>query len=144
GRAGDITISAGTIESRGNTNIGSDAFASGRGGDVQIIAEGMVMDSQIQGIYVPSGSIVSSNVALTGGIGQPGAGTGQGGIVRLNVGDLQLLNGAQVITSTRGVGTGGAIDVTADSLLVSGMNLATGSPSSLISSAAGPSASGTA
>src|SRR5439155_10637204 len=102
----------------------------GRGGDIQINADQVVLNALLNGVYLPR-SAVSSTVEITRGIGQPGAGTGQGGVVSFHVGDLQVLNGAQVLTSTRGSGNGGTIKVQAHNLLVSGTNLSTGEPSSL-------------
>jgi filamentous hemagglutinin family protein len=140
GRAGNIVIAADTIEARGNTNIGTNTFASGRGGDIQISADQVILDSLLQGTYL--GSSLSSVVQVTGGIGQPGAGTGQGGTVRLNVRDLQLLNGAQILAFTDGNGNGGAIDIQAKNLLISGFNHTSGAPSSLSSTARVPAALG--
>jgi filamentous hemagglutinin family protein len=92
-----------------------------------------------QDIYVTGDLILrNSSTNVTETINARGAG------IQITAGRLQVLNGSQIGTFTRGSGNGGPIDVRANSLLISGVDLSDEAPSSLLSSAIGPAASGTA
>ncbi len=136
-----------TLTPDSNINVSGESTVSIRGGQfVLSVNDAVLTTSQTPGSpetlsFSPGSSIVTSNSGPDPGadiqlIASPikmdeasilsttaGAGTGQGGTVRLDVGDLQVLNGSQIGTFTRGSGNGGPIDVRANSLLISGVDL---------------------
>ncbi len=103
-RNGDITIFAGDrveILGRGSSIFSGVVWADGDGGDIRITTPSLVVDG-----------------------GQIAAGTnyqGRAGTINLTVGTLTLRNGGQVMVSTDGSGSGGAVTVTAtDGVTISG------------------------
>ena len=106
GKAGDIKISAASVEVGGDpiysaaTNIGSRAWSSGHGGNIEITADSLlVKDRAYVGTYA--------------------LGTGTGGDVRLNVQDLEVRNRGYIYTGSYGLGKGGNLSVTANDILLS-------------------------
>ena len=110
GRAGNLRISAATLDLTGDPNTGrytaiaSRAFSSGAAGSIDIAAD----------------TIALSNNAF---INAPALASGAGGSVSIRAGTLQLLdNGGQafISTGTFATGEGGHLIVHADSLLARG------------------------
>jgi large exoprotein involved in heme utilization and adhesion len=140
GRAGDIDIKAGSLNLTGGGKISNSAFGTtGKGGNVTVTVSDSVRiaDRDTQGnpsglfTYAAAlgdaGSILLSapNVILTkgGAIGADTVGDGQAGNVELTVQSLTLSGGANITSgSIGGSGRGGNIDLAAsDSVSLSGL-----------------------
>ena len=126
GHAGNITITATeAVSMSGSSAIRSGSHGDGDGGTISISTPVLTMDCS--GIVAEAG-IYSS---------------GDAGDVLLEVGSLALTSGAQIQTSTEGVGQGGDITITAtDSVSILGCNIE-GYQSALISSTWGGGKGGT-
>lgn len=110
---GDVTVQAGTITATTGAQIGSATFGLGNAGDVTVTAQDILLSGfqpgELNGdVYAPS-SITSSV--------QPGA-EGNGGTVSVTTGTLTIQNGADIGTSTFGVGDAGTITINASESVV--------------------------
>jgi filamentous hemagglutinin family protein len=131
GAAGDITIKAGTLQVLDGAKITTQTFGPGKGGNIAIDAGSVV----VSGINAPldafqrstpgadpdggRSTIASSSERLLLG----DAATGSAGSVRITGGDLQVLAGGAISSSTNTPGRGGNIDVTADRVSLLGSAL---------------------
>ncbi|NEQ52252.1 MAG: S-layer family protein [Leptolyngbya sp. SIO3F4] len=114
GASGGMTINANDILILGDpdgstpeTVLASSTFDRGQGGDVQITAERLT----VQGSSFLAVDVLRDSA------------TGNGGDLKLNVGELILRDGAQVSTATFGVGNSGDLEVVAtDSVEITGFN----------------------
>jgi filamentous hemagglutinin family protein len=113
GNAGNIQVNAGNLQLLNGGVIKAGAESSGNGGDI-VINSGSVLVSgatsdPYYGIY-PSG------------IASQTSGSGNGGNVRVKAGSLQLLDGGRITTETFADSNAGTIQITADNVLISGVN----------------------
>ncbi len=109
GQGGDISINAEQVVLFEGAEITTGTFGQGQSGDVNISAS----DIEVSGFDALEGpSLVSTTVS--------GGATGTGGRLRLDAQQLQVLNGAQVNSGTRGPGPSGDLIVNSESVLVSG------------------------
>ncbi|MEW6219388.1 MAG: filamentous hemagglutinin N-terminal domain-containing protein [Thermodesulfobacteriota bacterium] len=108
--------------------------ATGQGGavaidarDLQVLNGGMISASTY-GAGDAGGLAITGDTITVGGQGvgagifaqvNPGA-TGQGGVVTINAGDLEVLNGSAISVSTFGAGDAGGLAITSDTLTVDG------------------------
>ncbi|MGI0495044.1 filamentous hemagglutinin N-terminal domain-containing protein, partial [Alkalinema pantanalense CENA528] len=162
GKAGDLQVRAETISAHGtvavksplfpsgssSSRIGSNVYASGSGGNLDIAARRIQLTDSgfigTLGLLGATGSIGNVTVAateditasgisplslLSSGIASDTFGRGNGGAVQLSTGTLNLTNGAQVGTITArlagvpgsGLGNAGDVTVTArESITLSG------------------------
>jgi len=120
GRGGTVAVTARELELHDGGQIGSGTFGSGDAGQVTVTADRLLVSGSSQ----ISGSTILSS-------------TGRGGTVVVTARELELRDGGQITSSTRGSGDAGQVAVTADRLLVSG------SPS-VIASTAQPGSAGQA
>ncbi|MEH2082252.1 MAG: filamentous hemagglutinin N-terminal domain-containing protein [Nostoc sp.] len=96
GKAGDIQIKTGSLQSTNGAFISSSTHSKGDGGNITIGANDITFDSN---------SDISSQVFADG--------VGKGGNIRVNTGTLSLLGGSQISTAVSGKGDAGNIFVNA-------------------------------
>jgi filamentous hemagglutinin family protein len=165
GDAGNIEIDVGRLEMGRNSEILSRGAVSGDGGDITITArevelsggEGFAFIAADGGFFTPetgdSGNagnltITADTIRLRGGgsdfvglvtqINSNAKGAPNAGELRLKVGRLEALDGAQISAGvTGGAGKGGIVEVTADTMLIAGKD-ARGAPAGIFSSAQTP------
>ncbi|HEV7404139.1 MAG TPA: filamentous hemagglutinin N-terminal domain-containing protein [Chthoniobacteraceae bacterium] len=102
GPAGEVLVEAGRLRLLQGGQISSNTFGLGRGGNVKVTADDILMTGQ--------GSAFSSISADTF---STGAG-GPGGNVQVQAGTIRLENGARISANTFGSGAGGDVVVRAD------------------------------
>ena len=111
-RAGDVALHATSQLSAVNgARISSTTFGQGAGGNVSIDAHDILFDAGNVPVSVFTGVAAASD--------SPGAG-GDAGNVTLQAGTLQVVGGAQVASSTAGLGKGGEVQATARHVFLSG------------------------
>jgi filamentous hemagglutinin family protein len=115
GPAGNIRIEADTLRVSGRSAISTNAFGSGPGGGINIVAGSVTLE----GAGAPLGPNDSVASAIAS---QAGTGGGAAGQITIKAGRLEVLDGAKISTQTFGPGSGGNLQIAADSLLVSGIN----------------------
>ncbi|MDZ8263762.1 filamentous hemagglutinin N-terminal domain-containing protein [Nostoc sp. ChiQUE01b] len=96
GKAGDIQIKTGSLQSTNGAFISSSTLGKGDAGNITIDANDITFDSS---------SNISSQVFADG--------VGKGGNIRVNTGALSLLGGSQISTTVSGKGDAGNIFVNA-------------------------------
>jgi filamentous hemagglutinin family protein len=124
-RAGNIQIMADTVEldSGARIEISSTGFVTG---DISINARTLRLTGG--GYKGFPGDHRNGNAGI---YAQAGARGGTSPDIRLTTGDVQILNGASVSSSTVGIASGGAIQINADQVLVSGYDPQSGQASSI-------------
>lgn len=102
GDGGGITVKAKTMELLNGGFIGTQAFGdtSGNAGDIYVEADNVLLSSS-----AAPGAIFAGIISSTYN------GIGAGGDVRVITNDLQLLDGAEISTPSRGLGRGGNIEI---------------------------------
>jgi filamentous hemagglutinin family protein len=113
GDAGNVTVRAGTLNLLDRGSISSNGFWAGKGGVVDVAAN----DILISGKNAPD---VPNSQALTGLGAQTGFGS-KGGLLRVKADNLQILDGGSISTILYSIGPGADIDITAKSILISGV-----------------------
>ncbi|HEY9697839.1 MAG TPA: filamentous hemagglutinin N-terminal domain-containing protein [Trichocoleus sp.] len=93
GNSGNITINTQQLNLRNRAQVDTSTFANGSAGNIIVQADQLTL----------SNSLISSGVALQG--------QGQGGNLRLNVDQLQLIDRARILTSSLGIGNAGTITI---------------------------------
>ena len=134
GQGGDVYVAATDLEVTNGAVIAASVSGQGDAGNVEI---DVVETVRIDGVnLLREGQDISS---ISSGIA-PG-GEGQGGSVRVAANNLEVTNGGSISTSVGGVegsplsiGDAGKIEVVADTVLVDGVNLFTGTSASSIGS----------
>ncbi len=111
GDAGEIVISADEIDVMNSGEISSSTNNEGNAGSVTINADRLTVDGEQ--------TRIASETRAPGDAGQ----------LILDIGDLEILNDALVSSTTIGSGAGGSINLTADTLLIDGGSLASGTVS---------------
>lgn len=108
GDGGKITIATKTLQISDGGQISSGTFGFGKAGELNITAQ----DLQVSGIspFGPSG--LFAPVA-------PGA-RGSGGDLTIQTDNLQVMNGAQIFTTTYGFGKAGDLKIVAQNVEISG------------------------
>jgi filamentous hemagglutinin family protein len=124
--AGAITIDTGSLLIANSGAIVNNSFGFGQGAPISITAD----EITIQG---PS---VTATDTVTGISAQGGTAAASASSVRIDTGSLSILDGGIIQTTTTGLATGGAIDIDADTILLSGVDEAIGIASSIISNSA--------
>lgn len=119
GDAGNVQIDAGSLRLTDGSLIAASTFGSGHGGNIEVEAKEVTVAG--------AGRFLSID-PLKGGPGMSGVasialGGGTAGNVRIDADSLRILDGATLNTRTGGPGNGGNIEVSATSVLVSGVNL---------------------
>jgi large exoprotein involved in heme utilization and adhesion len=106
GTGGTIGLTAETIEITGGAQISGFTTGIGNGGDIEIGADTLRL--------VGSGLSGASRV-VTGA-----EAAGHSGAIRIDAGIVEVLDGAQILATTVGQGSGGAIEIAAERIRVSG------------------------
>lgn len=139
GNAGHINIESSAFQMRNMAIIGDITTGTGRGGNLEVMTGSLSMIEGAQLLVSTYGAGSSGNLKITAdtatlssadNFSRPAAlfantrtgSTGRGGDMELNIGDLTLLKGAQLDTTTSGRGNAGQLTINADSLLFSGKN----------------------
>jgi filamentous hemagglutinin family protein len=102
GNAGEVTVTAGSLQVTDGGLIGTNTYGSGNGGNVTVTVTGSAV---VDGTGSTSFTGISSQ-SLFGAAGNAGK-------VIVNAGQLQILNGGQISSSTSGPGAGGDVAVNA-------------------------------
>lgn len=120
GHAGNIEIDAGNVELLNGANIISSAFGSGNGGNIKVKANTLL----VTGVNPEPFADITGNQSLnpSGIASQAGINGGNAGIVEITASSLHLMDGARITAETFGPGNGGGIEITADNVIVSGVN----------------------
>jgi len=100
GNAGRIRINTGDLEVRSG-NIDTSSYSSGRAGDLEVTADRILLTGFLGGFHA-RGDV------------------GDGGNIRIEAGRLEVTDGADIISTTSGSGRAGNIEITANSILLSG------------------------
>ena len=98
GVAGAIEVTAADIELRNFASITSSARGAGRGGDIVVTADRLLLDQST----IQAGSYESAS--------------GPVGNIHINAGEVKVVNGAVIDSQSRGRGDAGTISIGADSL----------------------------
>ena len=113
GNAGLIDITAKSVNMLNGGVITPATFGAGNGGSVSMTADSVLLDASfIQAVT----TFVSADPA-----------TAKGGNISITAGSIDIRNGGQISATTLGSGTGGAINLMADSIRLTGDNGAPGS-----------------
>jgi len=112
GAAGDIHIAANTIDIRSGSLLDASTDGQGQGGKIMVAADSIRADGQRA-----DGSVGFAGIFAGNFFGLPGSNAKAGSIV-IGLGasgrlTLQLLNGAEISTSTKGASDGGSIAIDA-------------------------------
>jgi hypothetical protein len=122
GDAGELTVNVDYLTMRDGAAIGVSTFDAGRGGDLRVTADTMLLEGVGEGY--PTGLFASAG---------PGS-TGDAGELTVNVDYLTMRDGAVLRVSNFGPGRGGHLSITADTALLEGVG-AHGDPTGLFAQA---------
>ena len=103
GQAGDIYISAGSLEVTGGAYLSASTLGEGDAGNITINARDKVSFDGVGTNGISSGAYTQNRKNVRG----------QGGNVNITTGSLSVTNGAQLNTSTRGQGNAGNVTIDA-------------------------------
>ena len=113
GRGGSLTIDTERLVIQNGAQASTETFGAGDAGDLIVNASELV---ELVGT-IPTTNIPS---ALFANVGQATTATGNGGMLVIRTGRLVVQNGAQIGTTAQNQGQGGKLEITADSILLSG------------------------
>jgi filamentous hemagglutinin family protein len=155
GDGGNIDITTDSLLVENNAQIGATAEATGSGsggnltiqtGDLQILGDqkmAFIHTSTFSTGNAGNLTITADKVLMRGGLGFTGLSTGvdssargsaSAGDLRLSARNLQVLDGAQITAGiSSGAGDGGKIEISADTIVVDGVN-ADGFPAGIFAS----------
>jgi filamentous hemagglutinin family protein len=114
GNAGGVSVTASSLTVAGGGEISSSTSGDGNGGNVNVTAGSLLIDGTVS--FLQTGIF-----ATTGNLDFGGGGIGSAGNIAVQAGDLKIINGGKISSSTFGEGNGGNVNVTADSLLIEGV-----------------------
>ncbi len=110
GQGGDINISASTLKVQGGAQVSTATFSSGKGGNIRV---------DTQDIQLMGESADGKALSALGTTTEPNS-TGDAGNLAIKTNTLLVRDGAQVITSTFGLGRGGDLTVNAQDVQLIG------------------------
>ena len=109
GMGGSMFIESDRLQVTGGAAIQVVPFSSGAGGRLDIVADRILLDGQSpNGAPSAIAAIVESDAS------------GQGGQITIETEQLEIINGAQLTTSTNGSGDAGSLQVNTDHILLVG------------------------
>lgn len=114
GRAGNITVRADRLETRDGGRIFSGALGTGSGGTIDVVVNDLFGSAQ------HLANVPNCANCVTGILAQTGFGS-RGGSVRIQADNIQLLDGATILSQLFSTGPGANIDVTANNIVLSGL-----------------------
>ena len=121
GQGGELLVDVRNVELLSGAEILASAFGAGDGGNCTIIADHLLMSGVSPEIYTDITG--NESLAPSGIASQTGLNGGSAGGVIIDVGSMEILDGARIGVETFGAGDGGSIDITVDgSLVMSGVN----------------------
>jgi large exoprotein involved in heme utilization and adhesion len=103
GPGGSVSVTAGSLTVKGGAQIASTTSGPGKGGTVQVIAQGPLSLSD-----PGSGIIALANSSASGDAGS----------VKVGAPQIAVSTGAEIASTTAGTGAGGSVDVTTPGALV--------------------------
>ena len=111
GKGGNIEINAGSLHLKEGGQIYVKTYGSGDSGDLSVAAKSINLSS-------------TDNFSRPASLGATTANSssGQGGDLRLTTDSLEVRDGAQIDITTFGAGDAGNLEITADTMLLSGIN----------------------
>ncbi|MBW4449143.1 MAG: filamentous hemagglutinin N-terminal domain-containing protein [Spirirestis rafaelensis WJT71-NPBG6] len=115
GDAGDLRINTGEMLVQNGAQVSVGTFGGGKGGNLTITADKMQVIGRSANGQFPSGLYTQAARGATGNAGD----------LRINAGELRILDGAWVSASTLGGGKGGNLTVTAKKVQAIGRSLLT-------------------
>ncbi|NMG09695.1 filamentous hemagglutinin N-terminal domain-containing protein [Brasilonema sp. UFV-L1] len=110
GQGGDVNISASTLQVESEAQVGTGTFGAGNGGNLTVKAD------SVQAIGRSADGRVASGLFTQADRGS----TGDAGDLRINTRELLVRDEAQISAGTSGAGKGGILTVKADSVQVIG------------------------
>jgi filamentous hemagglutinin family protein len=120
GSAGNLTVQAPAIELTGGGQIFAGTFGPGNGGAVQIAADSLL----VAGGFLSDGFSFPSAVTAGADLGS----SGDAGGVQVSARVIDLRDGGSISGSTRNLGDGGDVTVTADQVTIGGTAVLAGRP----------------
>ena len=119
GDGGEISINTRQFILLNGSQVSTEVFGAGKGGDINLVA----LDStELTGtLQRENGEFSSGLFALVAGNG-----TGDAGDILVKTQNLLALDGAQISTSSRNIGTGGSLSISADFVFLSGASTISG------------------
>ncbi len=131
GRAGDVIIRTNTLVARDGGDVSAFAESDGTAGTIEVTAESILLDG---GDYP----------LLSTGFRAGAFANGQAGTLKITTGSLEVHNGAIISSSSWGDNAAGAIEVSADHILISAAEVqAESTATGLAAAAEGDGAGGT-
>jgi hypothetical protein len=117
-----LILNVGKVQVLNGSAIGASAYGSGDGGNIGINSNSVLVSgvhpdvfTYINGDKALAISTIASQTLINGG---------NAGDVRISAGSLEVMDGGAISTETYGRGNGGTIQITADTVLISGVNAA--------------------
>jgi large exoprotein involved in heme utilization and adhesion len=101
GKAGNVSVTAGSLSIVNQGEISSTSAGTGAGGSVAVMTPGPLL---LDGMGTSGTQIAASAMGML---------SGQGGSVMVDVATLTVQGGAQIASTTAGAGKGGTVQVTA-------------------------------
>ena len=133
GNAGGVRLKTGSLVISDGGTISTSSYGLGKAGDLEVTADHILLTP------VDESGVNSGLVTGLFGRGY----YGDGGNIRIKTGSLEVMDGASISSSSKFAGAGGNIEVTADSISLSGVNQY-GNRSGIYSQSDGQSAIGAA
>ena len=116
GKAGDIGIETNQLVARSGGQVSTTTYSSGKTGNLTVTASDSIQVSggQIQETWLPSGllTLVAEEAE------------GDGGNLTITTNNLKIVDGAQIYTSTFGLGKAGSMEIKASRVEIAGSALA--------------------
>ena len=121
GNAGNVQVNAGNLQVLNGGSIIAGTFGSGDGGNIVIDSDSVLVSGVHPELFVDS--FGNQYLPASGIASQTYTNGGNAGNVQVTTGSLQLLDGGRISTETFGDGNGGTIQITANNVLISGVNV---------------------
>jgi filamentous hemagglutinin family protein len=122
GSAGNITLASERLWISGGALISASSFGAGNSGHVKVTAESMELSGTSPGGF-PSGIFAQAEEGSTG----------NGGTLSIRSGTLRLIDGAQISSSTIGIGNAGDVRIRAEAIELIGSAETIDLPSAIFS-----------
>lgn len=110
GHAGNVMVKAGSLTLTNGGEISSSTSGSGDGGNVNVIADSLLVTGA--GLFSSSGIFATADAVSSGNAGNVG----------VQARGLTITGGGEISSSTFGPGNGGTVSVSADLLLIDGLD----------------------
>ena len=108
GAGAGLRLEAEEVRILGRSSVGATAFDGGSGGEIAVTAARLVIDGE--GILLPAGILSLADASSSG----------EGSSIVIHAGQIEILNGGQIASTTLGDGDAGSIDVSTTGLVVVG------------------------